>query len=52
MVAGAFGLSIVRAVVTAHRGTVTAASRPGGGLSVTVELPASDYPPSASTTSS
>ncbi|WP_395106070.1 sensor histidine kinase [Actinomadura sp. SCN-SB] len=34
------GLSIVRAVATAHRGTVTARPRPGGGLIVTVRLPA------------
>lgn len=34
------GLSIVRAVVTAHGGTVHAEPVAGGGLSVTVELPA------------
>jgi signal transduction histidine kinase len=34
------GLSIVRATATAHGGTVTAAPRPGGGLVVTVRLPA------------
>lgn len=34
------GLSIVRAVVTAHGGTVHAEPVTGGGLSVTVELPA------------
>lgn len=33
------GLSIVRAVVSAHRGTVTAAPVAGGGLTVTVRLP-------------
>ena len=33
------GLAIVRAVVTAHGGTVTAAARPEGGLTVTVDLP-------------
>lgn len=33
------GLSIVRAVVDAHGGTVHAVARPGGGLSVTAELP-------------
>ncbi|GAA4225542.1 hypothetical protein GCM10022254_07640 [Actinomadura meridiana] len=33
------GLSIVRATATAHGGTVTAVSRPGGGLQVTVRLP-------------
>ena len=36
------GLSIVRAVATVHGGRVSAASREGGGLVVTVELPASD----------
>ncbi|GAA0560484.1 sensor histidine kinase [Actinomadura livida] len=35
------GLSIVRATATAHGGTVTAVPRPGGGLAVTVRLPAS-----------
>jgi signal transduction histidine kinase len=34
------GLSIVRAVVRAHGGTVTAVPREGGGLVVTVRLPA------------
>ncbi|MEV4543159.1 sensor histidine kinase [Micromonospora echinaurantiaca] len=34
------GLSIVRAVARAHGGTVTARPRDGGGLAVTVELPA------------
>ena len=34
------GLSIVRAVVTAHGGTVHAEPVPGGGLTVTVQLPA------------
>ena len=33
------GLSIVRAVVDAHSGTVTARAVPGGGLEVTVQLP-------------
>ncbi|MEU6038276.1 HAMP domain-containing sensor histidine kinase [Actinomadura sp. NPDC047616] len=33
------GLSIVRSVVLAHRGTVYAAPRTGGGLIVTVRLP-------------
>jgi signal transduction histidine kinase len=33
------GLSIVRAVAHAHGGDVTAAPRPGGGLTVTVRLP-------------
>jgi signal transduction histidine kinase len=35
------GLSIVRSVATAHGGTATARPRPGGGLVVTVSLPAS-----------
>jgi signal transduction histidine kinase len=34
------GLSIVRAIATAHHGTVTATPRPDGGLTVTVSLPA------------
>jgi signal transduction histidine kinase len=34
------GLSIVRAVATAHGGTATARALEGGGLEVTVELPA------------
>ncbi len=34
------GLSIVRAVVLAHRGQVSADAVPGGGLTVTVRLPA------------
>ncbi|MDF5755418.1 ATP-binding protein [Spongiactinospora sp. TRM90649] len=34
------GLSIVRAIAAAHRGTVTATPRAGGGLSVEVRLPA------------
>ncbi|MFI7538599.1 sensor histidine kinase [Streptosporangium sp. NPDC049376] len=33
------GLSIVRSIATAHRGTATAVPRPGGGLTVTVTLP-------------
>jgi signal transduction histidine kinase len=33
------GLSIVRSVATAHQGTVTARSRPAGGLDVSVVLP-------------
>ena len=36
------GLAIVRAVVTAHQGSVHADAVPGGGLSVTVTLPAAD----------
>jgi signal transduction histidine kinase len=35
------GLSIVRSVATAHRGQVTARSRPTGGLEVSVLLPSS-----------
>ncbi|GLW07909.1 sensor protein CutS [Microtetraspora sp. NBRC 13810] len=34
------GLSIVRAIVKAHEGSVEAAARPGGGLTITVRLPA------------
>ncbi|MGR6917795.1 sensor histidine kinase [[Actinomadura] parvosata] len=33
------GLSIVRAIVSAHGGTVTARARSGGGLRVEVRLP-------------
>ncbi|WP_149264943.1 cell wall metabolism sensor histidine kinase WalK [Actinomadura sp. K4S16] len=36
------GLSIVQSIVRAHNGTVTAAPRPGGGLTVTVALPSAD----------
>jgi signal transduction histidine kinase len=36
------GLSIVRAVCDAHGGTVTAVAQRGGGLEVTVTLPAGD----------
>jgi signal transduction histidine kinase len=39
------GLSIVRAVVDAHGGTVSAAANPGGGLEVTVTLPAAETTP-------
>jgi len=38
------GLSIVRAVVDAHAGTVRAVALPGGGLEVTVLLPAGVQP--------
>jgi signal transduction histidine kinase len=38
------GLSIVRAIVDAHGGTVTATSRPEGGLRVTVRLPSPSAP--------
>jgi signal transduction histidine kinase len=41
------GLSIVRAVATAHRGTVTAEPVPSGGLEVTVRLPARRAPQQA-----
>lgn len=37
------GLSIVRAVVGAHGGSVTLAARPEGGLVVTVRLPGEVY---------
>jgi two-component system OmpR family sensor kinase len=33
------GLAIARRAITAHRGTISAANRPGGGLVVTVALP-------------
>jgi signal transduction histidine kinase len=39
------GLSIVRAVVDAHGGTVSAVANPGGGLEVTVTLPAAATTP-------
>ncbi|MTK01720.1 HAMP domain-containing histidine kinase [Micromonospora sp. CP22] len=39
------GLSIVRAVCDAHGGTVTAVAQTGGGLEVTVSLPAADVAP-------
>ena len=38
------GLAIVRSIVRAHGGTVTAVPNPGGGLSVTVRLPAGRPP--------
>jgi signal transduction histidine kinase len=41
------GLSIVRAVCDAHGGTVTVVAQPGGGLDVTVRLPAADTTPVA-----
>lgn len=39
------GLSIVSAVCDAHGGAVTAVAQPGGGLEVTVTLPAADATP-------
>jgi signal transduction histidine kinase len=39
------GLSIVRAVCDAHGGTVSAVAQDGGGLEVTVALPAADTTP-------
>ena len=39
------GLSIVRAVAAAHGGAVTATPRSGGGLEVTVRLPAGSRTP-------
>jgi signal transduction histidine kinase len=39
------GLSIVRAVCEAHGGTVSAVAQEGGGLEVTVALPAADTTP-------
>ncbi|MFI5932341.1 ATP-binding protein [Actinoplanes sp. NPDC051494] len=33
------GLAIARSVVTAHHGTITATPAPGGGLTITVDLP-------------
>jgi signal transduction histidine kinase len=39
------GLSIVRAVCDAHGGTVSAVAQPGGGLEITVSLPAADTTP-------
>jgi two-component system sensor histidine kinase VanS len=37
------GLAIVKSITQAHDGTLTLARRPGGGLRVTVELPAAPY---------
>jgi signal transduction histidine kinase len=42
------GLSIVRAVCDAHGGAVSAIAQPGGGLAVTVTLPAAQTTPVAS----
>ncbi|MFI5914497.1 sensor histidine kinase [Dactylosporangium sp. NPDC051541] len=38
------GLAIVRSIVSAHAGTITATPNPGGGLTVTVTLPAAPVP--------
>ena len=42
------GLSIVRSVTLAHRGQLTARSRPAGGLEVSVLLPGCAAQPAAS----
>jgi len=39
------GLAIVRAIVEAHEGRVTAENRPGGGACFLIELPAGEPPP-------
>lgn len=46
------GLSIVRAVCDAHGGTVSAVAMEGGGLEVTVLLPAADTTPVVAATAS
>jgi signal transduction histidine kinase len=46
------GLSIVRAVCDAHGGTVSAIAQDGGGLEVTVALPAADTTPVVAATAS
>ncbi|WP_188126770.1 sensor histidine kinase [Actinoplanes lobatus] len=46
------GLSIVRAVCDAHGGTVSAVALEGGGLEVTVALPAADTTPVVAATAS
>jgi signal transduction histidine kinase len=42
------GLSIVRAITTAHAGTATATPHDGGGLTVTVQLPLGESEPGQS----
>ncbi len=39
------GLSIVRAIASAHTATITAAPRPGGGLAIDVVFPRPNLPP-------
>jgi signal transduction histidine kinase len=39
------GLSIVRAIVQRHGGTVAALNAPGGGALFEIQLPVSDFPP-------
>ncbi len=46
------GLSIVRAVCEAHGGTVSAIAQDGGGLEVTIALPAADTTPVVAATAS
>ncbi len=41
------GLAVVRAIVTAHGGHVSATRRAGGGARFVLELPAGDTPPAA-----
>jgi signal transduction histidine kinase len=41
------GLAVVRAIVAAHAGTVTAENRPDGGAVFRVEIPAGSPPPVA-----
>jgi K+-sensing histidine kinase KdpD len=41
------GLAVVRALVTAHSGRVSAHQRPGGGARFVLELPVVDAPPDA-----
>ena len=38
------GLAIVKSITEAHDGTLTVAARPGGGLCVTMQLPATPIP--------